>query len=85
MPQPSKHRPFCKHTNSYKVVQARMAEESQESERAEGTYECILGKVPFAQGLEECVSLQLLLIEEESRVDFGKGERKGADDKEGPE
>lgn len=36
MPQPSKHRPLCKHTNSYKVVQARRAEESQESERAEG-------------------------------------------------
>lgn len=43
------------------------------------------GKVPFAQGLEEYVSLQLLLIEEESRVGLGKGERTGADDKERPE
>lgn len=39
----------------------------------------------FAQGLEEYVSLQLLLIEEESRVDLRKGERTGADVKEGPQ
>lgn len=83
--QARKQRCPCTHTDSYQVVQGRRGQESQESVRARGTKEGFLGQVPFASGLEEYVSFQLLLIKEELRVDLGKGEGTGTGDKEGPE